>query len=77
MHVTVPLRTFLSTITVVACTTNFNIFTGGTAILPASGTPGRASQPGSPLDEVGCNKQAGGHREYFHIGVVNLQLELA
>ena len=73
VHVTVPLRTFISTITV-SCTTNFDIFTGGAAIFPASGTPGGAVQPDSRLDEAGCNKQAGGHREYFH---VNLHLELA
>ena len=76
MQVTVPLRTFLSTITVVACTTNFYIYTGA-AILPASGTPGPARQPHGRLDEAGCNKQAGSYRKYFHIDVVNLQLELA
>ena len=77
VHVTVPLWTFLSTITIPGCTTNFDIFTGGAAIFPASGTPGPARQPDSRLNEAGCNKQAGGYREYFHVGVVNLQLGLA
>ena len=74
VHATVPLRTFISTITV-ACTTNFDIYTAA-AISPTSRTPGSAVQPDSPLDEAGCNKQAGGYRKYFHVGVVNLQLEL-
>ena len=76
VYVTVPLRTFLSTITIPGCTTNFDIFTGGAAIFPASGTHGVAAQPNSRLDEAGCNKQPG-YREYFHVDVVNLPLELA
>ena len=76
VHVIVPLRTFLSTIAGPGCTTDFDIFTGGAAIFPASGTPGGAVQPDSRLDEAGCNKRAGGYREYFHVDVVNLHLEL-
>ena len=74
VHVTVPWRTFLSTIFPI--TTNFDINTGA-AILPASSTPRAAVQPHGRLDEGGCNKETVGCMEYFHVDVVNLPLELA
>jgi len=76
VQVTVPLGTFVSTITVGGFTTNFNVYTGA-VVLPASGTQGVAIQPDGRLGEAGCNKQAVGYREYFHVDVVNLPLELA
>jgi hypothetical protein len=76
VQVIVPLRTFVSTITVADSTTNFDIYTGA-VVLPASGTQGVAIQPDGRLDEAGCcNKQAIGYREYFHVDVVNLPLKL-
>jgi hypothetical protein len=73
VQVMVPLRTFISTMTVDS-TTNFDIYTGG-VVLPASGTHGVAIQPDGRLDEAGYDKQAVGYREYFHVDVVNLPLK--
>ncbi len=73
MHPAVPLQTFLSTI-IVGIASNFDIFTGAAAILPACGTLGKALQPDYRLDEAGCKKRTGGCREYSHLIAVNLQL---
>jgi len=64
----VPLRTFVSTITVRGFTPNLNVYTGA-AVLPASGTQGVAIQPDGCLDEAGSNKQAAGYRECFHVNL--------
>jgi hypothetical protein len=65
VHAMVPLRAFVSTITIAGTTADFDIYTGA-IVLPASGTQGVAIQPDGRLDEAGCNKQAIGYREYFH-----------
>jgi hypothetical protein len=75
VQVMVTLRAFVSTITIDATTADFDIYTG-TVVLPASGTQGAAIQPDGRLEEAGCNKQAVGYREYFHVDVVNLPLKL-
>ena len=73
VHAVEPFRTFVSTIT--AWATNFDIYTIGVVILPASGTPGVAFQPDGRLDEASCKKRGGG-KECSHFIDVNLRLEL-
>ena len=66
VHVVVPIRTFVSTITGNVFARKFDIHTGA-AILPAGSTPGvAASQPDHCPDEAGSKKRVGGCRGYFH-----------
>ena len=65
VHVVVSLRTLFSTIT--AWATNFDIYTIGVVILPASGTCGGAFQADRRLDEASCKKRAGGCKECSHL----------
>ena len=76
MHVTVPLRTFVSAITIDVSAFKFDIHTGA-AILPAGGTIGVAIQPDHRLDEAGCKKRVGDCRECFHFTAANIWPELA
>ena len=76
VQVVVPFGTFVSTITGVAVALDFDIYTIGVVILPASGTLGVAFQPDRRLDEASCKKRAGGRKEYPHFIAVNLRLEL-
>ena len=73
MQAMVPLRTFVSTITIARCANNFDIHTGA-AVLPASGTQGVAIQADRRPDEASGKKRVGSHKESPHL---NLQLELA
>jgi len=57
VQVVVPFRTFVSTITSFAVASNFDIYTIGVVILPASGTRGAAFQPDCRLDEASCIDQ--------------------
>ena len=75
VHVVVPFRTFVSTITIVFSAFKFGIHTGA-AILPAGGTPRVAIQPDRRPDKAGGKKRVGDCREYFHF-TVNLRPELA
>ncbi|SRR5258706_9627521 len=77
VQVVVPFRTFVSTITSFAVASNFDIYTIGVVILPASGTRGAAFQPDCRLDEASCKKRQGGCRECSHFIAINLRLELA
>ena len=76
VHAFVPLRTFVSTVTIVISAFKFDIHTGA-ASLPAGGTIGVAIQPDRRLDDAGYKKRAGDCRECFHFTVVNLRPELA
>ena len=59
VHTAIPLRTSVLTI-IVGIASNFDIFTGVAAILPACGALGKALQPDYGRDEAGCKKRAGG-----------------
>ena len=76
VHVLVPFRTFVSTVTIVLSAFKFDIHTGA-ASLPAGGTTGVAIQPHRRLDDAGCKNRAGDCRECFHFTAVNLRPELA
>ena len=76
MHAAVPVRTFLSTITIDVSASKFDIHTR-TAILPAGGTAGIATKPDHRPDEAGCKKRAGDCRECFHLTAANHWPELA
>ena len=76
VQVVVPLRTFVSAITIARCATNFDIHTG-TAILPASGTQGVAIQSDRRSDEAGDKKRAGSYKESPHFVAENLRPGLA
>ena len=76
VDVVVPLRTFLSTITIDVSAFKFDIHTGA-AILPAGGTIRVATQPDHRPDEAGSKKRADDCRECFHFTAINFRPELA